>query len=516
MSRFSRGILGAVLGALLALAAHPYSRPRLLMPLGFWNPPTELITSPELLGGLRVLPQPTSLSDFSMWMESGAKRVLDRYPTSAKDWNNLQAAALQASKKDPQNAFWLQMHAVLSQAAKDRTQAYRSWQRASRKQNWDDGQTARLKRIRERLVGRYGPGAWTSASVYSLRSFAPALCIEGFARDIARMTSLQSVDGLGLRLATVRNGKLMRDGARSMRVAEVGIAVIELASYPSNLTSIYSPRKLLLARTELYGSIREKISQTDADEVDRAYRDNDSWLGYPSALEASQDAEELALLAGIGNGSTSVLLAVSFVGLMGVVLAKGLSTRLGNLLLRPPGAGLAGVGLAAFAYIDTRHVVLAIAVAAGFGFLAFAPTRERKQPSFELGPLHKLLMLILGGIVLAATAFGLATNLAASQALISSSTLPVEAFGGPDPAVSGYLLTLATLAVISAFYGLAQRISPADVFVSTLSRLGAGLAWFGICVAVVSAPALLLLDRYGELTGTQRLENEPVYYYFKG
>ncbi len=515
MNRPARALLGALIGALLALYAHPYSRTRLLAPLLFWGPAPELTNAPELLEHLDALPIPKTLADFSLWMQAGAKRIIDREPTGEKEWASLMAAAAQAATLDHGNAYWHQMRAVIAHAAKQDVAARSSWQTASNRTFWDDGQTARLKKLRRRLVDRYGPGAWTASAVYPYRSTAPARCIELFARDIARTTPLTDRESLSLRLATVRNGKLMRDGAKSMRVAEIGIGVVELASYPPNLSSINSPRKLLLARAELYGLIAAQISRSAADDVDRCFRDNDSWLSYPTSTEASNDAEELAILSAVANGLTAILLITALLGLV----LQGLSRMLvGSPLqktLAPPWVGLLGLAVAIVAYIQTKQPVLSIASAAGFGFMAFTPTKERTRPSYDLGLLHILLMFIVSCLIAVPMGLGLTSKLTLGEALIQGNGLPVEALGGTNPSVSGLILAMATLAVVSAFYGLARRLQPSAIFSNTLGRIGAGLAWSGMTLAVIAAPFLLWTDRQVDLMSTQKLENEAVYYFFE-
>lgn len=513
MSRPVRVLLGVIVGALLALWAHPYSRPRLFAPLFAWGDLPELRSAPELLSGVDRLPEPRTLSDYSLWMEAAAQRALVRIATTEREWNALAEAARRAAKLDPTNAFWHQMQAVIALAQGRPQDAHAAWKTASARSMWDDGQTTRLLRLRDRIAARRGEGAWIAGAVAPLRTLYAARAIEAVAKDVAKTTPTTTAEGLARRYETLLNGRLLRDGARSMATAEVGMAMIELATYTSSLSSISSPRKLLLARVELYEALRTKYSQMAAEAADRAFRENDSWLGYPSSAEASKETNDLLVLAALSNGTGAWLLVSSLSGLL-LMGAAGLLERSPlAALLRVPAVGVLAVGLAAFAYLDTRQVALSIAAAASFGFMAFAPKVVRSRPVLAFGPLHGLLSVLIGVLVTGAVALGLATNLSLGLATLGTIDLPAEVLGGRDPAASASILSLSLLAVMSAFYGLVHRVTPASVFVFTMRRVGVALAWVGLVVTVVAAPGLLLLDRHVAVQVKQRLENEPLVYY---
>ncbi len=512
MNRPARAIVGALVGAVLTLAAHPYSRPRLFAGLIAWTSSPDKQTI-DPLDRLDVLPQPKTLADFSLWMDAGARRVVGRYPTEPRDWRNLTAAAASAASLDPDNAFWFQMKAVFGLSLKERDRSRTDWLRASKLPRWDDLQTQRLLDFRRRLEQSVGPGAWTACVVYPKRSSAPSQAIEGFARDIARTTATSDVQGLRLRHATVLNGKLMRDGARSMLVAERGVATIELASYPSNLISIDSPRKLLLARTELYNALLARKMDVAATETDRTFRDNDSWLGYPTSEEASQDYAGRAWTAFGLIVAPALLLLAAGIGWLLTILAWLLSkTSRWEVLIGPP--WIVGLGLIAAIVVQatTRSALTTIVVTAATTFLVFAPHRTRSNPIFDLGPLHGFLTVILSGLVCLGLGGLIGAMTTPGQELLAEIGDPIQALGGYRAALAILALGASTLALVAAFYANAFRIATPAVLTYSIDRLGRGLGWFGLAAFVVGAPAILLGDRALDQHMTQRVMNEPVHY----
>jgi hypothetical protein len=512
MSRLGRVLLGILVGAVLTLFVHPYSRPRLFTGALAWGSVPRALAA-DLASSRDVLPQPKSVSDYSLWMETGAQRIVSRQPTDQREWTNLLRASVRASKLEPDNAYWPQMAAVFLLASQDRLAAQAHWIAASKKARWDDGQTARLTSYRDLLVAAYGPSAWATAAAYPKRSVARARTIELFARDVARTASLIAESGLVLRSATVANGRLMRDGARSMQTLELGIAVVELASYPPNLTSINSPRKLLLARADLYNRLTDAKMTLRAEEADKAFRVNDSWLGFPNSAEAGRDFEEEASLALIAVVLVPACLVATFLGmgLWGVAVALSKSNW-GAALLGPPWIIVAGVVLAALTYLLTRSALVAVAVAASAAFLGFGPSRSRSRPSLDLGPLHGFLVGVLGLIILASISGFVAQFSLPGHELVDAIGYPDQALGGPGPILGIGLTGISMLSVIATFYAVFHHISTPTVFLHSLAALGRTMAFGGLILAVVAAPVALLMDRHISREMNQRLTNEPVYY----
>lgn len=513
MSRLGRAMVGALIGALLTLFIHPYSRERLFVGVLAWGGLPRSYST-DLATGRDVLPQPKSISEYSLWMEVGAQRIVSRQPTNKREWRNLLDASLRASKLEPDNAYWPQMSAVFQLASENRRSAQGHWIAAAKRARWDDGQTARLVKFRERVAAAFGSSAWSLAAAYPKRSVASARTIELFSRDVARTASLDSSEGLRLRYATVANGRLMRDGAKSMQALELGIAVVELASYPPNLTSINSPRKLLLARADLYNRLIDAKMTLQGEEADKAFRGNDSWLGYPNSAEASRDYEdgatlELAVVTVVPACILAALLGLCTWGAT-TVLSK---TQHVNAVLGPPWILVAGVVLAGLTFLATKSPLTAIAVAASTAFLGFGPTQARSRPSLELGPLHRLLVGTLALIIFGSVAAFVAQFSLPGRELVDAIGYPDQALGGIGPILGVGVVGFSMLSVIATFYAVVHHISTPTVFMHSLAELGRMLVLGGIAFAVAAAPVALVLDRRIETEMTQRLTNEPVYYY---
>lgn len=515
MNCLGRGLIGALFGALLTLFIHPYSRERLFVgPLSWGSPPKAMYQ--DLAMGRDSLPQPKSLADYSLWMEVGAQRIVLRQPTSSREWKNLLGASSRAARLEPDNAYWHQMGAVFLLAAQNRRLAQVRWTEASKRTRWDDGQTARLLAHNKRVTAAYGAGAWSLAAAYPRRSVASARTIELFARDVARNASLTSIDGLRLRYATLANGRLMRDGARAMQVLELGIAVVELASYPPNLTSINSPRKLLLARADLFNRLIAAKLTVQGEEADRAFRGNDAWLGYPNSAEAARDFEAQATLELIAVSIVPACLLATILGI-GLWLAASSVEDSGwvERLCAPPWIVVIGVGLALGTFAATRSFLVSIAVAASAGFLGFGPSRARSRPGLELGPLHSLLLGLIGVIVLGSVGGMVAQFSLPGRELVDAIGYPDLALGGLGPILGIGIAGISMVSVISTFYAVVHHISTSKVFIRSVAQLGKTLAIGALGIAVLASPVALWADRAIAAEMMQRLTNEPVFYYLR-
>ncbi len=511
MNSAQRALIGALMGALLTLFAHPLTRPKLFSALLFRGPSWVLETAPEVIGSTAVLPQPTTLDDFALWMDAGARRLVDRKPTSLSDWLNLTRAAHSASELEPDNAFWPQMEAVFSLAGKDRPTALKAWFLAARRQRWDDRQSIRLAKLRNRLYEAYGSASWASCVTYPNRSIAPTLAIETFARDTIRQSKISQPDGLRLRFATLVNGQLMRDNARSIALGNHAVAIIEMASYPPDLSTVNSPRKLLLARAELYNALETRGLSLQAQVADRTFRDNDGWLSFPSEEEARGRFRVLAVESMVANGLVGGAMVAALLG--GVIWLIGSISSRNERLLQTPWCAVFGVASALILYAATQSLLGSVALAASFAFLGFSPRHERSHPSLDLGPLHGFLLLVLGALlssVIMLFVVGISTP---GYELAYAIETPEE-FMGASPTLGvifgvGFGLVL----LIAPAYAYVHRIGSATLAAHSLRRMGRGMSLGWVILSILAAPGLLAWDRAITHQMGQIVENEVVYYY---
>ena len=115
---------------------------------------------------------------------------------------------------EPDNAFWRQSEAVFQERLGNIEVSRESWKIASLARTWDDYQTAHREKLIDDLETEYGRRlAWHVAVAKSLKSSTASRSLLAFARRLH--TEEEQAHDLELRLATLRNGVLLRDGSRS-------------------------------------------------------------------------------------------------------------------------------------------------------------------------------------------------------------------------------------------------------------------------------------------------------------
>jgi len=512
MTLLGRIALGAALGALTTLLVHPVSRSRLFGALTNWGPSQQTRSAPDLLANLDRLPTPKSISDASLWMEAGARRVVGRKPTSKREWDSFIQTARAGAEFEPDNALWPQMEAVFLLAKGQRGDAWATWKSASKRLRWDDGQTRRLENVASRLRAAHHEGGWAWISAYGRRSTVIARSIEWFARDLVRSTTLDNRSDLELRYATVMNGRVMREGARSIKVGEVALAVVELGSYPPNLLSISSPKKLLIARADLFHALRNAGWSLQADEVDRAFRDNDGWFGFPTSAEAESSAQTIGLGVLLANsvGAIGVTIALVGAGLWGIGLSIA---RTESRRPKPvPLAVAAGVA-AALTWLLTQAALPAGLLAASILSLLLSPTNTRTRASVHLGYLHGVALLVTGFSLAAAIAVAVVTNVTAGVESLPFLGWASEALDDQRAALVLAVVVLSVVVGMSPAFALVHRFSTLQIIAASAERLGRAILLGALALLVLAAAPALYVDRvYGNVL-SELVNNEPVHYY---
>lgn len=513
MTLLGRIALGAALGALTTLLLHPVSRPRLFGALANWGPSKEARTAPDLLANLDRLPTPKSISDASLWMEAGARRILSRKPTSKREWDSFIQTAKAGAEFEPDNALWPQMEAVFLLAKGQRSESWVVWKSAAKRLRWDDGQTRRLETVASRLRSAHHEGGWAWISAYGRRSTVIARSLEWFARDLVRSTTLEKRSDLELRYATVMNGRLMREGARSIKVGEVALAVVELGSYPPNLLSISSPKKLLIARAELFHALRNAGWTLQADEVDRAFRDNDGWFGFPTASEAESSAQTIGLGVLIANSVGAVGTIIAAVGAalwgIGISIARTEKSRRPKALPLAVAAGTA----AALTWLLTDAWLPTVLIAAAILSLLLSPTNTRSRASVHLGYLHGVALLVTGLSLVSAIAVAVIANVTAGVESLPFLGWASEALDDQRAALVLAVVVLSVVVGMSPAFALVHRFSTLQIIASSAERLGRSIMLGALALLVLAAAPALYVDRvYGNVL-SELVNNEPVHYY---
>jgi hypothetical protein len=510
-----RAFSGAACGALLVLLFHPISRPFIITPLLHWGTSQAYLHSKLLLENHPVLPVPKDLIESSLWMETGAKKLALKESFQPGDAEKLILVASNASRQDPDNSYWGQMEAVFLNFAGLHKEALKAWVRAGTCTRWDDQQTRKLKELQQGLADEAGgPAAWQYSAVYSLRNPDAAHAIEQFGREVIKESDIFSKRGLVLRFATLMNGKLLRDGCRSIKVGETGVHLVELSSYPNELGTIKSPRKLVLTRAAFSNNLRKAGMVEQSRQSTDAFDGNEAWLALTAQEDVATRAVAIRAMSLITICAPGTLFAVSiFGGLLWLasILAKAHPQLL--MVVEPPIAPALGLLLAALLYHATELPLASIAVVACFGFLAFTPLHERSHPPEQLGPIFELTLFVLScvlAVLMCAFLVGLSTP---GCQVLPELNAPPQFYGGSTLFLGLCAIVIGLILLAAPCWAMVQRIATPAVVVLACRTFGRGLFVWCMALGIVLTPVAVLLDGYLRNDLQQIVLNEPVYYF---
>lgn len=516
MNLWQRVLLGAALGALTVLLLHPASRSTLLTPMLAWGPSSTISNNPWALTAMDTLPKPATVVEASLWMEAGAKGLAMRQTFTDEDLDKLILVAEKASEQDRDNAYWRQMRAIFLDVRGRKAEAVESWIKASRATRWEAYQSQRINAVRSSLAKRYGgDNAWQWLAVHQLRNPETARQIEVFGRNLAKTATLKARAGLEIRYATLLNGKLLRDGAKSIAIGEAGANLVELASHPADLGRHATPRRLLVARNQFIGAMQTLGMADEAEKASKAFLTNDAWTAFAPRDSAKESLYTLGIAALITGTVPGALLIVSLFGFL-VWLFSELLKRNQRLqtLIEPPLAPAMGVGLSLATYQFTRLPLAAVAVASCFAFLSFTPVRERTHVPDQLGPLFRLTVGVLGAVVAAlALLFMLGASTPGTHVL-PLMDLPQEYYGGSTVFLALAAIVFTLLLLVGPSWAMVQRLPTPAVVIIALREFGLGLCIVCLTLALVVAPFAVYFDLQTGAELQKLVTNEPVYHYY--
>ncbi len=513
MNRWGRVAIGALVGAILTLFLHPGSARFLRTAFVETGPSIRLSDSEWIPDNLGILPIPENTLQASLWMQSGAERLAEGKKIEPADLERLVQVAEGSARGEPQNAFWLQMDAVFLWELGRKEQARQRWEHASRASSYNDYQSRRLDRLmRELEAYDGGPMAWHAAAAYYRRSTATARTVEWLCRGLFERDIRRSADELALRLATVRNGRLLRDGSRSIAVGVYGAEMVEFSCAPVGVPRS-SPREQILSRYALVNALREAGLRQEATETDGAFQSNDAWLALTRPTRAIESAGTLAGIALSTAVVAGVCLGLSLLGLgvFGLASLMEAHPKLQRFLSPPwtPGIGLLlGVCL----YVQTGLILAAAAVTLCFAFVAFEPTTPRKSPPhrmrfgfrFAVIVLAVCFILLLGGFWAGLTA--------PAYEIVGHLPIHVDLFGGNTILPSLAVLVFSMLFLAAPGWAIVDRISTPFAIVQTLREFGRRVFWIGFLASLAAAPAAVYVDNQVRSTLHALVANEPAHY----
>lgn len=505
-----RAFLGAVLGALITLAAHPASRPFILGA-------TANVTPKELQKLLdedaSSLHPPRNLLDAALWIQLGYDKLEDGRGLTPKEVDSLIDVANAAAEKDSRNAFWQQSLAVLLLQKGQRDQSLHAWERASRTDYWKDYQSDRLLQTQRQLQRETGAlQAWQYAVSFYSRSMSGGTQIETVAKSLLRNLDYQSDGARAIRYATLMNGNLLRIGGRSNEVSLHGANLVELAAYPSSLTSTPSPKRLWTGQNELLTALRKADERFRFDSAKAAFDDTESWRALVFGDVERRNPETIASLS-IGTAVTPIAtVAITIAGLIAWALGKSV----GNILKTAPKFPIVGVAIAAgslalLVFFLSRNFAATLAVALSIGFLLVTPKHVRQTTKADLGPLFTFVMLCIS--VLAATALAAFVFATSAPAIALAPQLGVPHSYYERPGLAGLsAVFLSFIFIACPLYALVHRLPTPAVVSTGLRRAGAMMAIGGLLATVVLAPLCVYFDRGLCSQLSRLLSNEPVYH----
>ncbi|HWD38700.1 MAG TPA: hypothetical protein VG944_07615 [Fimbriimonas sp.] len=511
MTAAGRAMLGAIVGAGLTLAAHPASRTFIVMALTRASAP-QVGRYAEIRPA--VLPPPSNPIAASIWLQTAAEKLQHRASLSRKEVDTLLSLTDEASSAQPENAYWPQMKAVLLAYAGNGEKAREEWIRASRCQTWDDLQTRRLLADRARLV-KYGGWnqAWTYGYMFFARSDAAASQVMRYAQALVSHTTVDDGEGLKIRYSTIRNGSLLRDGSRSIRVGRFGSAMIELATYPPPMSDTPNPRRLWIAQTTLTSKLKETRSIDEAMRANQAFGKNDAWLALTES-ESPEENNRTFCLTSIAVASLPGSLALgSAIGLAILLIGNFAQRTLSRIrFFSPFPVVVSALVAAAIVFGITKSWVACVSVATSVCFLIVGPSNPRVRRSEDLGPFYQFTLMFLWFVSGLFFSLYLLSTSTAALALLPSLGPAGEYLSDSASFLAVAIIVLFLTCLVAPSWAVVRRYGTPDILGLTLRRFGLIAAIGGLCLCVISGPLSIYADRRCSSELSQILENEPIYY----
>jgi len=509
MTPAGRACLGALLGAILTLVAHPISRPFMLSAIS-GTPQRKLVQCVD--HNLGQPPAPHNLDGASLWLQFAAERIVARRFLRPKEMSTTLEITDRAAQLEPENAYWPQMKAVLLASAGQSAPAYAAWKRASRCSVWIDYQTKRLTDARERLAQLTGAHqAWQYAYVLHERSEVPALLVERYSRSLLAQSGFDKREDIETRYVTLINNDLLRTGSRSTAVGDHGAKVVELVAYPKDLIGTISPKRLWVGQNNLLKQMSNVGMVEEMSNARQAFANNEAWRAF-TPDDPNEMPNELSLASVLSATVIGACAVAAFAG--AVIWGAGwlISARLGNRLRYsiPIVAGFATVlgTLCAILTHDLWAVMVGVLASA---FLLVGPSQPRTAQPEDLGPLFSFLLIVIATMSgLAIGAYGIFQTPPAG-ALLPQLGIPSDYYSTPlSLGLACIFITLALIAV--PIWSLVQKLATPHVLGLAIRKVGIYLAYGSLATGILLGPVAVYADREMDQTLGELVGNEPLYY----
>jgi hypothetical protein len=511
MNPWVRALLGVLIGSALTLVIHPRSRQYLLGALS--------LASPNSVAGLAnlhptQLPPPSTPVDAAYWLQLASEKSLAGNQLSTGELKTLIQIGEEGRKLDRENAFWNQMLAAFYSKRGMRSKSLEQWSVASKCQTWNDLQTQRLLQDRSRLAERGDFNqAWTYGYVYFARSDAPAQFIESYAKELIASSTIDDLDGLKLRFQTVRNGALIRDGSRSLRIGHFGAEVVEAATYPPSLSELKGFKRLWIAQTTTVARLRQFGLDDDAKIADESFKRNEAWLVHSRSQDPDENVRNLCLIAIALSALPGSLLLCSVLGFMCVVVVRLANKRLNEAeSFSVVKNGIAAMLTTILGVLFTHLWLVSLTLGASIAFLAVNPRAARKLRLKRLGPLYTLTIASVWLVACSALTIFFVSKSTAALSLLPLLGPSGDYFTDSELFLGVAMAMVALLCLASAAWALVQRQKTPSVFAATAERFTILMGVGSLTLCAFAGPLTVYADRKVSAELEKIVANEPNYY----
>jgi len=510
MSSAQRALVGALIGALVVLLLHPAARPFILQGAVSFGPSSGLTQSAALPENMATLPDPQSPRTGALTLMVAADRLNSGKSLTTDQILLMIEICLAAGEAEPDNAFWRQMESVFQSLGDNPEAAQLAWQRGSLAQDYNDYQVARLQSVIASLAEESrGDFAWHKGFALSRKSRASAALIAQHAEGL--LSIFRPAGDMKQLTATIRNGRLMRDGARSIPSAEFGSALINIVP-GGTLDKPASPRESVENRNKFLTTLGEMKLEQAYEETSAAFTSDDAWHALiPSGTDkfrrdtlrysvASATFPGAMILAGL------IAIVVAFVG--GLIAAKHEIQQFFQGLSIP----ILGVVLGALVYLLTGLIFPAIwttIVLAGF---AVAPKRVLPTIPKRLGVTFDLIQSILSGMGACFLVAYLMSASTAATTLGDALQLPLPMRPSSPVMLAWALLSISFSLAASQVWAFLNHRRSAAIAGMGLLRFGSTAAIACILIGVASTPVMITWDQDLAETLDRMFRNEPGFY----
>jgi hypothetical protein len=511
MSATLRAFYGALVGALVVLLVHPYSRPYLLQGVWFLGDSPFLRRTNMLPENLDTLPEPKTPEDAGLWVTTASTRDMSGRKLSQDELLLVLEVVQAAAEQDPDNAFWRQAEAVFLWKRGNDAEARDAWETAALASRWSDYQNSRLQAVLEGLSQESGHTlGWHNALVDSRKSFVVPRTILSFARNSLRGDSATDFD---LRLATLRNCKLLRDGSRTVDGAAMGMDTVDLAAYaPVPRVGLVSPRELSAARDSFLNEVRARSPEVE-EEVKQAFRENDARVAFISPGESFFQKRVLAFVAVTAATLPGALVTIGLIGAGLYLLGWAFSrSRTLQRVLTPPWTQVLGIAAGLGVYLTTELFFPALWAAVSLVSFGVRRDDERQALPGGLGKGYGVSIAVLAiGFSLLLALYFVAKSVPGEYVLEESGV-------ASGPVVNEFALlslaaVIASLALVSAsVWGFLSRIPAERLAGPSIAKFGATVCLGCFAVGVILVPVSIAVDRTAGETLSRIFQNEPTYY----